>query len=592
MNVKNGLLSLALLLLTGSGAIAEPVVGLPPVTVYPESAIAVSENALGDGVPVPAAAVLNSQGGFGRQSDISIQGSSFSGAGLTLAGLALRNPQTEHFHAELPFPDHLFLEPSVATGLDQALSGQDFLAGSIALSIREILPATRLHLGAGDPDINRQAVSVQDALPSGAGWGVFANRLEAGGRDYDDNDLSSEGVGGQLQLRTEMWRADLLAAHRRKEFGARGFYGVSPALFADEKTQDTLMLATARRDEDESWIRASAAWRSFEDAYRLFWTLPGIYENRHRSDLVTALLDGRAEGRGNLALNWQTSAENEELTSESLGDHSRSRGALHLIPEWKLSALKIHAGCRALSFSDEKPAWLPQAGVSIEPFENMTAYVSYTETVRQPSFTELNYESPGSLGNEGLERQQAGSWEGGVVSQWPEGGYVRAALFERSSSHTIDWVKPDSPTNRWTATDLGRVKTRGLETEIRFPLAGSLALDGFYSLLDTDADTDAYSGRYVLDYPEHRLRAGLAWDILQTLQLKYVQEYRRQAENPERTSGREGYASEISAVWSPARLEGLSFSLAADNVWDDDFQALAGQKAAGRQVYLAMEIIW
>ena len=589
--MNKSILLMLILLPAACVAADEPVIGLAPLTVYPDEAIAVSESALGDSVPAPAAVLLNSQGGPGRQTDLSIQGSSFSGAGLTVGGLALRNPQTEHFHAELPFPGHLFLEPSIATGLEQARSGQDFLAGSIALTIREIIPATRLHLGVGDPDINRQVASVQDVLPAGAGWGIFADRLEAGGRDYDDNDLSSESGGGQVQLRTEMWQADLLAAHRRREFGARGFYGVTPALFADEETKDTLVLATARRGDEEEFVRASASWRSLEDAYRLFWTLPGIYENRHRSDVSSALLDGRA-ATGNLALNWRTSAENEDLTSESLGDHNRSRASLQLIPEWKMSALKIHAGCRAAAFSDESPAWLPQAGISIEPVENMTAYVSYTETVRQPSFTELNYESPGSLGNEGLDRQQAGSWEGGVVCRAPDGGFVRAALFERSSSHTVDWIKPDSPTNRWTATDLGRVKTRGLETEIRFPLAGSLTLDGFYSLLDTDTDFDAYSGRYVLDYPEHRLRAGLAWDILQTLRLNYVQEYRRQTENPERTSGRDGYASEISAIWSPARLEGLSFTLAADNVWDDDFQVLAGQKAAERQVYFAMEMIW
>jgi len=570
----------------------EPVISLTPLTVYPEGGAAMSGNALDGFVPVPPVVCLNSQGGFGRQTDISIQGSSFSGAGLTVAGIALRNPQTEHFHAELPFPDFIFLEPAAATGLEQALNGQGFLAGSVALSLREIIPAARLHLGAGDLNINRQAIGIQDALSAGVGWGLFAERMEAGGRDYDDNDLSSEGGGGQIQLRSEMWQVDLLAAHRRKEFGARGFYGVSPALFAEEKTKDTLVLATARRAEDESWIRASASWQSFEDDYRLFWTLPGIYENRHRSDLAAALLDGRADGQGSLALNWRASAENEELTSESLGDHSRSRGALQLIPEWEISALRIHAGVRAEAFSGEGPAWLPQAGISIEPVENMTAYLAYTETVRQPSFTELNYESPGSLGNEGLDRQQAGSWEGGVVRQWPEGGYVRAVLFERSSSHTVDWVKPDSPTNRWTATDLGRVKTRGLETEMSCPLTGSLTLHGFYSLLDTESDFEAYSGRYVLDYPEHRLRGGLAWDVLKTVQMNFVQEYRRQTENPERTTGRDGYASEINVTWSPGRLEGLSLSLAADNVWDDDFQTLAGQKAAGRQVYFAMEMIW
>ena len=46
--------------------------------------------------------------GSGGQNDLSIQGSSFSGAGLCVEGLALRNAQTEHFHGELPVLPEVF----------------------------------------------------------------------------------------------------------------------------------------------------------------------------------------------------------------------------------------------------------------------------------------------------------------------------------------------------------------------------------------------------------------------------------------------------------------------------------------------------
>ena len=63
------------------------------------------------------------------------------------------------------------------------------------------------------------------------------------------------------------------------------------------------------------------------------------------------------------------------------------------------AAAAFTAGARAEVFSDDSPAWLPQAGAEVRLGERDTAYASYTETVRQPSYTELNYESPGSLGN-------------------------------------------------------------------------------------------------------------------------------------------------------------------------------------------------
>jgi hypothetical protein len=90
--------------------------------------------ALGD---VPGVRV-NSQGGSGVQSDMSIRGSSFSGAGLSVGGLALANPQTEHFNAELPLPSMLFSPPRVLAGLDEALGSSGHLVGSVDLEFRPL----------------------------------------------------------------------------------------------------------------------------------------------------------------------------------------------------------------------------------------------------------------------------------------------------------------------------------------------------------------------------------------------------------------------------------------------------------------------
>ncbi|HKL21679.1 MAG TPA: hypothetical protein VJ904_07730, partial [Tichowtungia sp.] len=88
---------------------------IPVITVT--AAAQTAENAaIHDVLRAEPGVVLNSRGG--SQNDLSVRGSSFSGAGLSLGGLTLRNPQTEHFHAELPLPAAMLSRPAVRTGLD------------------------------------------------------------------------------------------------------------------------------------------------------------------------------------------------------------------------------------------------------------------------------------------------------------------------------------------------------------------------------------------------------------------------------------------------------------------------------------------
>ena len=84
--------------------------------------------------------VLTSQGVPDSQSDISIKGSAFSGAGIMVGGLFLGNAQTEHFNSELPVDPALLGRGRVVSGLDQSLAGDGYLVGAIAFDLAT--PAT------------------------------------------------------------------------------------------------------------------------------------------------------------------------------------------------------------------------------------------------------------------------------------------------------------------------------------------------------------------------------------------------------------------------------------------------------------------
>jgi hypothetical protein len=149
-------------------------------------------------------------------------------------------------------------------------------------------------------------------------------------------------------------------------------------------------------------------------------------------------------------------------------------------------------------FTDDTPAWLPGAGVEWALSDEHTLFLTYTEAVRQPSYTELNYESPSSLGNAGLERQETRTtelgWKGSAdIFTW------KTTLFYEEGQNIVDWIRR-APGARWTSVNLDEVRTWGATAEGRATLTADTDLGLDLLALDKSCDTDFYASRYALDY--------------------------------------------------------------------------------------------
>lgn len=569
----------AILLAAGSLLAAEP-----PVIQVTADAPAKPAAGLPDRLRAAPGVLVNSQGG--SQYDLSIRGSSFSAAGLALGGLTLRNPQTEHFHAELPVPAALLSRPAVLTGL--ANQG-GHLTGTVNVNLLPVTGNKQIEIGFGSDERDRQDALIQQALTDRFGIGVFGGRESAEGVDYDDNDYDRERAGGHLQFRENGTQVDFLAAWQKKEFGARGYYGVSDTLPATEKTEDTLLLLNAVRGNlDTDYLRAGAAWREFNDDYQL----PTLsYRNQHRSRNSTAFFDGRTLEVNGWALGWRTDVEEERIASSGsggLGFYHRTRGGLSLLPQWRGDRLKATAGLRTEWITDESSYVLPQTGLEYLLADNLTAFASYTESVRLPSYTELSYSNLYSVGNASLRPQTERQSEIGLKGIPSEQADWKIATFHRRSENPVDWIKAD-PAARWTATDLGEVDAFGAEAAAGWYPSKQFDAQVAYTWIYKDsepADYGGYASRYALDYPEHLVQASLLWRPVAPLEIGTVHVLRRQAANPVRRNGDTGVLGNVFVRITPPRIPFLTCSLEASNLWDDDFQEFPGQRPAGRALLL------
>ncbi len=571
--------------------IAAAETNIPTITVTasaetPESA------AIHEVLRTTPGVVLNSQGG--SQNDLSVRGSSFSGAGLSLGGLTLRNPQTEHFHAELPLPAGMLSRPSVQTGLSNQ---GGHLVGTVNFDLLPMVGKRQVEMGFGSDHRDWQSILVQQMLTDEFGIGVFAGRESASGVDYDDNDYDREYVGAHLQHRTDDTQVDFIVAHQEKEFGARGYYGANPAWGPpSEETEDTLIYLSARKgDLNADYLRGGLSWHEFRDSY---FVPTGTYWNRHRSRTSSLFLDGRTLEVNGWALGWRADVDEERVASDGLrgglGNHHRTRGGISLLPQWKGDRLKIIVGARGEFFTDESSELLPQLGLEYLLSDNLTLFASYSESVRLPSYTELNYNSPGSFGNTGLGPQKSAQTELGLKGIPCETMDWKTSIFHRRSKNTIDWMKATAA-GRWNATDIGTLDIYGLETQLGWYPAQNIEMQFSYTWIYKDqeaSDFGGYASRYALDYPEHLAQASLLWRPFQSLELGTTQTLRYQTDNKVRVNGDFGADSSFVVRYTPPCANYATVSLLLNNAWDDDFQSLPGQRTPERYVGISLTFDW
>lgn len=548
---------------------------------------------------------LRSQGYDTPQADLSIRGAPFSSSGLLLAGLPLANPQTEHFQCDLPVPADVFAAPQLLTGLDQFRQSAGHPAGSVGLDFAPIGGASRAETGGGAGEqfanirlCNTEALDARTVL----GASAFADWASVDRTDgYDDNYLNRASAGAQAQARREQGEFDLLGAYGVRQFGARGFYGAPASLPAEERVAETLVVggATFAEGPEDTPGHVTAAWQQVDDDYWLNRTNHDWYANRTLSDVASLHGDACLQADRELAVDLRADAREEWVdgvhtgtyAAPGLGTHARGCASVAAVPRYTLDAVTFSAGGSAEAFTDGRAAWLPAAGVAWQVNPNRKLALAFTEAVREPSYTELNYNSPGSLGNAGLERQETRTLDLSWREKAPEaeGGI---AVFAQDGSEMVDWVRQTASSTAWVATNLVHVETLGLLADAAIPVTSGTDLTGSYLALAKASGTGVYASRYVLDYPRHTLRAGVRTRLTSEITLSVQQEAAAYRDNPARagTDLSLGACAEVRwRVWRRARLE---VAAGVYNPWNNRFETYPGQPAAGTRGSLSASRTW
>lgn len=503
--------------------------------------------------------LVNSQGL--AQHDLSIQGGSYSGSGMSLNGLRLKVPYSAHLNSELPVLGNLLGKPAVETGLDN-LSGH--LTGTAAFNTQPLEDTQQAYAGLGTKE--HYAAGVYGSTEFAGG---FLDLEKARQIDDGANGMERAAGGAFFKIPANDWTIDIITAGQSKEFEGLGYFDSTN--LTEYQVDDSLVFAGATQgDLDDAYLRVSALYRDVryqEDSDT------GSYADIY-SKYFTAAAEGRTLEIQHIALKLRADLEHERVSGD-LDDH-RTRGTVLLQPEARFERFTVTAGLNAVFQTGESAEFLPAAGADWLLTDNSRISLSYTETEQQPDYQILE-------SNPELLQQHARNTALAFKQFLSESSDWHIGAFHRTLENASDWIAG-------SAVGLGRVETIGLDASIGFYPTENLMLKAFYQW--AEKNNTSSDGLYESDYPEHLLKVSAQWRFLGQFGLLYSQTARLQAENAQRTSKDFGAPASLGLQYDPTFAKNVRVSFSVDNLWGSDFQSIPGQKPRPATLFTRLAVSW
>jgi iron complex outermembrane receptor protein len=406
--------------------------------------------------------------------------------------MRLNNSQSGHHNGEIPLPSIAIDRIEVVSGAGSAVHGADALGGTINVITRRDAHALATLAVGQHGLVDGQGSIAGGLLPdnwTAAGW-----TSRSSGFMFDRDFVLGGGA-----VRGEAARGLTVdVRHQRRVFGANGFYGNSPS---KEWTDQTLGAAR--------WQHAGAAWtttsglvvRNHGDHFRWDINRPGFAENRHRTNAVDVNVVTRRTWRdATIAIGGSAGAD--RVRSSNLGNHDYSRvSGFAEVQVPVTTRATVQTGLRIDDYSTFGHSVSPTASVATSLTSSLRARASAGHAFRIPTFTELFYSDPNSVGRADLRAERGWTLDGGL--DWTRNEWAAAvSVFGRWDEDVIDFVRA-GPGARFQATNVRDVTATGVEASVTRRWSRALVRVS-YAGLRVDAPALTMESRYVLEYARHQ----------------------------------------------------------------------------------------
>lgn len=507
---------------------------------------------------------MRRRGVAGMQADLYIRGGSFDQTLLLIDGIKVEDPQTGHHTMNMALPIEVIQRIEIIKGPAARIFGQNAFTGAINIVTKKDaskVNAASFQVGSYDQqnvaatlgkDFGKTAFIAHGSVNTSDGY-----RFNT---DFQNHNYFLKGT-----FNKDKTPINFIGYFTERKFGANGFYASPAAIDQYEETQSSLVGLTSVYRTEKLTLKPRIYWKRNQDMYLFRRHDPSFYRNLHISNKVGAEIN--ASYKSSIGTTgFGVDVSQVYLSSNNLGDRDRFMANVFLEHRFLLAndKLDITPGVAVNYFSDFKFHAFPGMDIGYKINDNVKLYGNIGYTYRIPTYTDLFYSDPTTIGNEDLEPEDALTEELGV--KYNKGRFSASlAVFNRDANDVIDYVKQNED-DRWEATNIQDINSFGVEvnTSYGFKMAAynqNIALGYTYLDEELKASTANFS-RYSINSLKHHFTGTYRSQFIKNLRQTIVYKF------AERATG-DSYS--VVDVMATLDVHAFEISIIGNNIFNEEY---------------------
>ncbi len=478
---------------------------------------------------------VRQRGGFGVQTDISINGGTFDQITILLNGVNISSPQTGHNAADFPVSLSDIERIEVLEGASARVFGSSAFNGAINIVTRSDRDSN-LRLSAeggsfgtfgGDASLNISSANLSQKLSTGY------TQSDGGTENSDFKRRRVYYMGNYASRFVDMqWQGGLSS----QDYGASTFYS---AKFNNQWEATRRIIASALADikplgDERLVVSPQLYWHRDIDHYQLTRGKEGAKngENYHRMDVYGASVNAHATWLlGKTALGFDL--RKEHILSTAYGtllsenewtgihgsdrsyDHrgDRTNTSIFLEHNVILGGFTLSAGVLANRNTglDNDFRFYPGVDLSFRPNDMWKFYASWNKALRVPTYTDLYTSNSVQQGDPNLRPEKNSTFKAGTRFR-TRGFEALLSGFYAKGTDIIDWVYTTAERGKYHAMNIGKLDNMGYSIDatlfVQELLPGSFItrVKAGYARIQQDHSTSqqVYGSLYALEYLRHK----------------------------------------------------------------------------------------
>ena len=556
---------------------------------------------------------VRQRGGYGVQTDISIDGGTSDQITILLNGMPLSSPQTGHNAADFPVNLADIERIEILEGSSSRVFGSSAFNGAVNIVTRKDSKS-----GASVAVEGGSFGTFGTEGRVAAATGRIVNTVSGAYRQSDGGTLHSDFKRRQLyytgHLGSRVADAQWQFGISSQDFGANTF---DSAKFNNqfEATRRYMASATATLrplGSDVLTLVPQAYWHRDYDHYQLIRGKDGAAngENYRRTDVYGGGLTANVRwllGTSSLGADIRR----EHIVSTAYGDElpesewkpidgtdrsysrlgNRTNTSLFLEHNVIVGGLTVSAGVMANRNTclDGDFRLYPGVDVSYRPDDHWKIYASWNKALRVPTYTDLYAKNSVQVGDLTLSPERNSTFKVGTRYR-TQGLSTVVSAFYAHGTDIIDWVYETAESKTYHALNIGRLNNMGASAEaalnlteiVHDPIVTRVKVAYAYIHQTHDTDRQIYGSLYALEYLRHKFTVQLDHRIVSHLSAQWNLRWQQ------RRNGYHPYCKvDAKLMWSTPHY---NIYVKADNLTAHRYYDIGGVRQPGLWVMAGMSV--